>query len=299
MRTFSVAFFKRLILTVLALLILVPTILAVVFGLRCASLEKRLAQWELGGMSPTSPDYSALLGADQAEGLSYQEKFPTLYGESAIPSERAVEPQTVYLTFDGSPSPNTLDILDKLDEHGVKATFFVSGQSDAESTTILREIAARGHAIGLRGYSLSYQEVYRSVEDYLADFQKISDLVYEVTGQRAQIFRFPGGSINAYNSGIYQELIAEMLRRNFVYFDWSVSGETTQSGQTAEQVKDNVLSNMQDRERGIIMLQDTYGKENVVRALDGIIEGLEADDYHFSTLDTTVLPVVFSYKSAP
>lgn len=296
MRTFSVDFFKRLFLTILALMIVVPTVLAIVFGLRCASLEKRISQLELGGLSP---NYSALLGSDQAEGLPYQEEFPDLYGETAIPEQRTVESQTVYLTFDGSPGPNTADILDTLDQYGVKATFFISGQTDEDSLALIREIAQRGHAIGLRNYDPSYQNIYRSVEDYLADFQKIYDLVYETTGQKVQIFRFPGGSINAYNSGIYQELIAEMLRRNFVYFDWSVSGESTQGGQTAEQIQSNVLNGMNGRERGIVMLQDTYGKENVVRALDGIIEELSREGYSFEPLTTAVLPVVFSYKSAP
>ncbi len=297
MKTFSVSFFKRLILIVLALLILIPTVLAVVFGLRCSSLEKQIAGLE--SAAPGAPDYSALLGPDQAEGLAYQELFPDLYGETAIPANREPADQTVYLTFDGSPSPNTLDILDTLDDHGVKATFFVSGQTDEDSLTILKEIASRGHAIGLRSYSLSYREVYNSVEDYLADFQKIYDLVYETTGQKVQIFRFPGGSINSYNSNIYQELIAEMLRRSFVFFDWSVSGESTQSGQTADQIQANVLDGMADKSRGIVMLQDSFGKENVAKALGGIIEGLRSEGYKFQPLTTAVLPVVFSYKSAP
>lgn len=297
MKTFSVAFFKRLILVVLALLILIPTVFAIVFGVRYSSLKKKVEQWE--EFSLAVPDYSALLGPDQAEGLAYQELFPALYGERAIPAKRILSSKTVYLTFDGSPSPNTRDILDTLDAYGVKATFFVSGQNDEDSLALLKEIGARGHAIGLRSYSLSYQEVYDSVEDYLTDFQKIYDLVYETTGQKAQIFRFPGGSINAYNSGIYQELIAEMLRRNFVYFDWSVSGESTRGGQSADQIQTNVLDGMKGKDRGIVMLQDSYGKENVARALGGILEKLRQDGYQFQPLTTAVLPVVFSYKSAP
>lgn len=297
MKTFSVAFFKRLILIVLVLLILIPTIFAVVFGIRCSSLKKQVEQLE--SLSPIAPDYSALLGPNQAEGLTYQGSFPELYGERAIPAKRVSASKTVYLTFDGSPSPNTMDILDTLDAYGVKATFFVSGQNDADSLALLKEIADRGHAIGLRSYSLSYQEIYRSVEDYLTDFQKIYDQVYEVTGQKVQIFRFPGGSINAYNSGIYQELIAEMLRRNFVYFDWSVSGESTRGAQSADQIQANVLDGMENRDRGIVMLQDSYGKENVAKALDGILEGLRQEGYKFQPLTTAVLPVVFSYKSAP
>ena len=47
--------------------------------------------------------------------------------------------------------------------------------------------------------------------------------IYEATGVKPQIFRFPGGSVSSYNVGIHQQLIAEMTRRGFVYFDWNVA----------------------------------------------------------------------------
>ena len=46
MKTFSVAFFKRLILVILALLILIPTALAIIFGVRYSNLKKRMDQLE-------------------------------------------------------------------------------------------------------------------------------------------------------------------------------------------------------------------------------------------------------------
>ena len=44
MKTFSVRFYKRLILVFLALLILIPTVFAVFFGIRSADLERQLAE---------------------------------------------------------------------------------------------------------------------------------------------------------------------------------------------------------------------------------------------------------------
>ena len=48
-----------------------------------------------------------------------------------------------------------------------------------------------------------------------------------MTSIKPEIFRFPGGSINAHNRGIYQEIISEMLRRGFLYYDWNVSTQDT------------------------------------------------------------------------
>lgn len=164
----------------------------------------------------------------------------------------------------------------------------------------MRDIVSRGHSIGLRSYSDSYQEIYQSVDAYLKDFEQIYNLVYETTGVKAEIFRFPAGSVNAYNSGIYQELIAEMLRRNFIFFDWNVSGEDTQVGDlTADSVASSVLSGMDGKERGIVLLRDSADKMAVVDALPGIIAELQNRGYNFQPLTAAVLPVVFSYKSAP
>lgn len=306
--TFSVRFFKRLILLVLLLMIAIPNILAVMFGLEVTRLQRELAEQ---GEAPSQPSQSqesprpsgdpavVPTGYDttlDAEPLAYQTLYPELYSTAVVPAQRVKAIDTVYLTFDCTPSSNTLEILDQLDVYGIKATFFVSGSTDPDAQEIMREIVRRGHSIGLRGNSSSYQKLYHSVEDYLADFNEIYNLVYEATNVRAEIFRFPGGSVNSYNSGIYQELIAEMLRRNFVFFDWSVTEGSASGGElTAEQISTNVINSMAGRDRAIIKFQDSAGREMVAGALPSIIEQLRELGYSFQPLMAEVLPMAFSY----
>lgn len=310
MKTFSVRFFKRLILLFLLLLIVIPVIFAFWFGFRTVALERQLA--ELGTVPPPSQSndpgeitqtpgvvptgYDRLL---EAEPIYYQTLYHDLYGTAQISGPRDQNIDTVYLTFDCMPSSNTTQILDILDTYGVKATFFLSGTTDDAAYAIMRDIVDRGHSIGLRNYSSSREKIYHSVEDYLNDFKQIYDLVYDATGVRAEIFRFPSGSVNSYNSGIYQELIAEMLRRNFVFFDWDVSGGDVSVGeQTPEQISEYVISEMAGRDRATIMLRDTEGKTAVAGALPTIIEDLRSKGYSFQPLTAAVLPVVFGYKSS-
>lgn len=299
MKTLSVRFYKRLILVILALLILIPTVLWRYTAGQNTKLRTQLEELQSG----LSQDPGNAPGGginSQAEPLEYQAAYPELYSAVQISDQRIQASDTVYLTFDSDLSTNTRQILDTLDIYGVKATFFVNGTSDAEAQAIMREIVNRGHSIGVRSYSNSYQEIYQSVSAYLEDFSRIYDLVYEVTGVKAEIFRFPAGSINAYNSGIYQELIAEMLRRNFVFFDWNVSGEDTRvDGVTADSVQNSVLSGMEERSRGIILLRDTADKTAVTDALPGILIELQNRGYSFQPLTSAVRPVVFSYNSAP
>lgn len=55
----------------------------------------------------------------------------------------------VALTFDDGPDPEvTPGILDLLERHGAHATFFCIGQRAARHPALMREMRARGHAIG-------------------------------------------------------------------------------------------------------------------------------------------------------
>ena len=129
----------------------------------------------------------------------------------------------VYLTFDDGPSARTDEILEILDKYGVKATFFVVGANEEGDLERMQKIVAAGHTLAIHSYSHDYKKIYASVEAYLEDFNQMFCQIYEATGVKPQIFRFPGGSVNSYNVGIHQQLIAEMTRRGFVYFDWNVA----------------------------------------------------------------------------
>src|SRR5690606_1791115 len=59
----------------------------------------------------------------------------------------------VWLTIDDGPSEDTAAILDLLDAHGAKATFFVVGERARARPAALREVVRRGHGIGNHSYS--------------------------------------------------------------------------------------------------------------------------------------------------
>lgn len=57
-------------------------------------------------------------------------------------------PPEVWLTIDDGPSDDTAAILDLLDAHAARATFFLVGARAEARPALAREIAARGHDIG-------------------------------------------------------------------------------------------------------------------------------------------------------
>ncbi len=231
------------------------------------------------------------------ENSAYMEMYPDLYAESP-PTAFREDSGTVYLTFDDGPSDRTLDILEILDRYDIKATFFFSGGNGEKEQAIMKQVADAGHAIGVHSISHDYEKIYSNVESFLDDFNETYMSVYNATGVKPQIFRFAGGSINNYNRFTYMQIIAEMTRRGFVYYDWNVSGEDAVKGADWTSIYNNIMSGIRDSsaDRAIVLLHDSQSKEATVLVLEDVIDGLLADGYKFDKLDNTVNPTVFTYR---
>ncbi|MDR0986133.1 MAG: polysaccharide deacetylase [Ruminococcus sp.] len=226
---------------------------------------------------------------------AYQKLYPDLYTDP--PTEFIIDTGAAYLTFDDGPSSHTEDILYILDSYGVKATFFFSGgESEADKETMKRA-ADEGHTIGVHSLSHNYTEVYASVESFLEDFNNTYQNVFDATGIKPQIFRFAGGSINNYNRFVYKEIIAEMTRRGFVYYDWNVSGADAVEGATWTSIYRSVVDGAEPHinDRAIILLHDS--KSRTVTVVEDVIDELTRMGYHFEPLSHDIMPVTFAYVS--
>lgn len=318
----SVRFFKHLILTVLALAILIPTTLSIIFGISWGRTKAELKQLRQT-VSTTQPapgqngdqddpsqpaDGSQPAGdssQDQGKGQqlenggpefpAYQELYPDLYAQPAKLNSIDQE-KTVYLTFDDGPSARTPELLAILEEYDIKATFFVVGRESEEAKQWMRDIVAAGHTLGIHTYSHDYNKIYQSVEAYLEDFNAMYNLILEATGTAPQVFRFPGGSVNAYNGATYRDIISEMVRRGFVYFDWNrMSGDAVRGNVPAETLVENALDRADTLRRVILLMHDSTRFTNVVEALPQIIEGYQEAGFSFAALTPEVKPVIYSY----
>ena len=234
-------------------------------------------------------------GAGDGTANSYTQLYHDLYAEPA--AEFVDSEKTVYLTFDDGPSENTLDILSILDKYDIKAAFFMSGGESERSKEIMKAVADAGHTIGIHSISHDYENIYSSVESFLEDMNNTYECVSEATGVRPQIMRFAGGSINNYDRLIYPQLIAEVTRRGFTYYDWNVSGEDATAHATWTSIYNNVLNGIENNSshRAVVLLHDSADKQTTVKTVEDIIIALQNDGYTFGQLDNTVKPVTFSY----
>ncbi|MBD5460230.1 MAG: polysaccharide deacetylase [Lachnospiraceae bacterium] len=235
-------------------------------------------------------------GSDAAEGDNSDRQQEPLQVET-IPEEAQVDSdleldeniRKIYLTFDDGPSSNTDKILDILAEYDVKATFFVIGKTDQRSREALVRIVEEGHTLAMHSYTHKYDEVYGSVESFAEDFTKLQDYLYEVTGVKSMVYRFPGGSSNKLKARKLEmrEYIDWLNEQGVVYFDWNVaSGDAAARTLSADEIVKNCMDGLKKNYKtSVILMHDASGRPTTVEALPRLLEEI------LSMEDTVILPI--------
>ena len=205
--------------------------------------------------------------------------------------------KVIYLTFDDGPSGYTKKLLEVLDKYDAKATFFVTHNNSIANEMIVKEYEA-GHTVAVHTYTHDYKTIYASEKAYFDDMNKMNDIIEELTGERAAIIRFPGGSSNHvsknYCDGIMTKLAADMDELGILYYDWNVdsgdAGSTsprTNAQEYWEPLYKNVINGIAYKAKNgcfsVVLQHDV--KNFSVNEVENIIKwGLE-NGYEFRGLD--------------
>ncbi|WP_368490573.1 polysaccharide deacetylase family protein [Clostridium sp. BJN0013] len=202
-----------------------------------------------------------------------------------------------FLTFDDGPSTSvTPQILNTLKNYGVKATFFLIGQNietNERSKELVKQIFEEGHAIGNHTYSHNMRKLYpgnRLDVDYcMGEVEQTDTDIRNIVGQgfNTRILRLPGGYMSRvyYNDPNLSEFNEKLKEKNMYSIDWNAydfdaEGRKKNSEELLEYVKESVGT----KEKVIILMHDTYGKEETAKALPQIIEYLRTQGYEFKTI---------------
>lgn len=105
----------------------------------------------------------------------------------------------VWLTIDDGPTEDTPALLDVLDGHSAKATFFVKGELARERPELIREIVRRGHSVG--NHSQSHPSASFWCLPPAAIRREIHDcnrVLADITGSTPHFFRAPVGMKNPF-----------------------------------------------------------------------------------------------------
>ena len=199
----------------------------------------------------------------------------------------------VFLTFDdGTSTTNTPKVLDILKKEGVKATFFITGQNveygGEKAKDLINQEFNEGHAIANHSYTHDVKKLYPNrvldIDAFKADFEKNDKMLKEVLGKyfSTRVIRCPGG----YGSWKGMEPLDEYLDENkMISIDWtSLNADAEGKKKNAKELANYAIKTSEGKEMVVLLMHDTYGKEETVKALPAIIKYFKDNGYEFKTL---------------
>lgn len=161
-----------------------------------------------------------IAAAGAAASLGYQSMSPTgqWFGRAFSGSPGG---KSLAFTFDDGPNdPHTLRLLDVLDRHGVKATFFLIGRFVKQRPDIAREIVRRGHVIGNHTFTHP-RLIFLSVADARREIVQCRDAICDAVGEHSNLFRPPWGGRRPGTFSLVRQLGLEPIMWNVTGYDWN------------------------------------------------------------------------------
>ena len=133
------------------------------------------------------------------------ENYKMVFGASRTDKKLA------YTMDCGSRATYLPQILDILDEYGLKITFFVTGKFAEKNPKLVQDMARRGHEIGNHSWSHpNFNEL--EPEKMIEELEKTSDLIESLTGTRPVYFRPPEGACKRRTVSIVRAAGYEVIR---------------------------------------------------------------------------------------
>ncbi|WP_354683665.1 polysaccharide deacetylase family protein [Cupriavidus necator] len=194
----------------------------------------------------------------------------------------------VALTFDDGPNPAlTPRVLDMLDQHNARATFFCIGERAAAHPELVREIIRRGHAV--ENHSMHHRLHFSTFGPgrMLRDIRAAQQVLADLTGQAPRFFRAPAGLRNPFLEPV-------LCRLGLHLAAWTRRGFDTRSGDNATRVAQRLTRRLAGRD--ILLLHDgnpgfdPAGHPHCTTVLPGLLAAIEQAGLRCVTLRAAVPP---------
>jgi len=227
---------------------------------------------------------AGILGAIGVAGVAtwaaFESMWPTMhaFGRSFIglqPGSRKLA-----LTYDDGPNdPDTLRLMDVLDRHDVKATFFVLGTFVRQKPEIIHALAAAGHAIGNHSWDHP-RLIFASNAELRRQVQQTQSAIIDACGLPPTLFRPPFGGRRPGTLSLVRALGLEPVMWNVACYDWKPTSADKVVAHARRQIRggDVVLLHDGDQRR---MGAD---RSHSVEATDRLIPHYQAKGFQFVTI---------------
>lgn len=183
----------------------------------------------------------------------------------------------VSLTFDDGPDRNTTPrILDILDKHEVKGTFFLIGKKITGNEDVVRNILSRGHLIGNHSYSHDKALPTKGAKTLKEEFDRCSEVLTQLAGNLPVFVRIPFGlsTPNYYRA---------LKGTKYIPVGWDFRTFDTMYKEK-EKLKEVFVTKVKDA--SIILLHDA--NEITLEILDEALEESKKNGIKFVPLDENI-----------
>lgn len=193
--------------------------------------------------------------------------------------KRTSSKKVLYLTFDDGPHEKyTEQLLDLLQDYGVKVTFFSVARFAEENHEIINRMKAEGHTIG--GHSLEHKsDLWKPLKNTMFDFRKSMEIMQNL-GVHVKFFRPPWGHRNIGTIFAVKKYRLKIVLWNVMVGDWKANI-------TYETMAEKLLNRVQSGD--IVCLHDGRGKEDapsrMIEALKQVLPEWISQGYSFDTVE--------------
>lgn len=180
----------------------------------------------------------------------------------------------IALTFDDGPHKTyTPELLDGLKERGVRATFFLMGESIDGNEEIVKRMQEEGHLIG--NHSYQHIPLTKANEDAVCNaVEKTETIIAEITGVCPQYLRPPYGD---WNENLECRLDLTTVFWSVDSLDWKLKNTDKIVNRVEKQAEDGA----------IVLMHDIFGTS--VEAALKLIDRLQKKGYTFVTVDELLI----------
>ena len=191
----------------------------------------------------------------------------------------------IAITIDDGPDPEvTPAVLDLLDAHGARATFFAIGIVAARAPALCREIVRRGHSVQNHSDCHSHRFSLLGPRAMASEVGAAQARLGDITGIEPRFFRAPAGLRNPFLAPVLQRLDLELV-------SWTRRGFDTVRHRP-ERVLDRLSSGLSAGD--ILLLHDGHaarssaGQPVILDVLPALLDRCKSAGFR-----TTTLPAAF------
>ncbi|MBX0356398.1 polysaccharide deacetylase family protein [Halobacillus sp. Nhm2S1] len=162
------------------------------------------------------------------------------------------------------------DMVEILNEHQVKATFFIDGAFANDFTHLVQMIEEEGHTIGSHGYR--HKDMGRMTKEQAkANLEQADELLFALTKEKVKYFAPPSGSFNMATVEAADEMDMETILWTVDTIDWKKP--------TSDVLITRVMGKVHNG--ATILMHPT---EVTVESLPNLIEQIKDQGYKLSSL---------------